>query len=356
MDLKKAFKKFDYKTVVKLLKKDKDIEYYLNIFIEDYEDKFAKDIIVKFNKYKVACQLALNYINDTIFKFCIKKVGYKDLKLTDRFFDILKNRIRNNNYIIVNYLLDNTTLITKDILTKILCIMATFDNTTDKIINYINKTNFNINLNMLNECALNNANEELINFLIKNGADNFDQEILKNKIIEKQKKELKDKVNQWIGDWTENSSIMDKNVPIEIVNGLKETIKDDNYTIYRGLTWGKDQMNNSININELQIDKFIDMDLKDISSWSTNYKVAQLYSKYKVISQNNDYGIILGLTTDKSHILADLRKEGGEEAYFYFKPGDSDSVSVANQSEIILKPGKYTCQITLIRILDYYVE
>ena len=36
--------------------------------------------------------------------------------------------------------------------------------------------------------------------------------------------------------------------------------------------------------------------------------------------------------------------------------GDDEYTSVTNQSEIILAPGKYDCEIILIRILDYEIK
>jgi hypothetical protein len=171
------------------------------------------------------------------------------------------------------------------------------------------------------------------------------------------KRLLKNKVNSWINKWTLNSNTVDKNLSPELIEGLKDTVIDNNYTIYRGLTWGKDEMSNfdKIDINKLKVNNNITMDLKTMSSWSTNYEVAYIYSKYKVISRKNDYGLILKLNIDKSNVIADLRHNDEGEVNVY-GDGDDEPLIVQNQSEIILAPGKYECEIILIRILDYEIK
>ena len=162
-------------------------------------------------------------------------------------------------------------------------------------------------------CALNEGNIDIINILTKKGANIIDNEIINEKIREKQKKILKQNVNIWINKWIKNSKKVDKNPPLELIKELKNTVKDDYYTIYRGLTWSKNMMDNTIDINTLKIGKKLSLYLNNLTSWSTNYKVAEFYSKHKVISQENDYGIVLKLIIDKSHIFADIRhKDSGE--------------------------------------------
>ena len=147
-------------------------------------------------------------------------------------------------------------------------------------------------------CALNEGNIDIINILTKKGANIIDNEIINEKIREKQKKILKQNVNIWINKWIKNSKKVDKNPPLELIKELKNTVKDDYYTIYRGLTWSKNMMDNTIDINTLKIGKKLSLYLNNLTSWSTNYKVAEFYSKHKVISQENDYGIVLKLIID----------------------------------------------------------
>lgn len=177
----------------------------------------------------------------------------------------------------------------------------------------------------------------------------YDKEILK----EKQKRLPKNKVNSWVNNWIRDSNKVDKNLSPELITGLKDTIIDNNYRIYRGLTWGKEEIG-KIDINKLQIDNSINIDLKTITSWSTDYEVAHIYSKYKILSRKNDYGIILKLNIDKPHIIADLRYKNEDDEVMVY--GDDEYTSVTNQSEIILAPGKYDCEIILIRILDYEIK
>ena len=102
--------------------------------------------------------------------------------------------------------------------------MIELDDETDKIIYYLKKTNDNVNLNDLNNCALNNGNEELVNILVKKGANQVDSDILKQKIKDKQKRLLKKKVNIWISKWIRNSNNVDKNLSPELIDGLKDTV------------------------------------------------------------------------------------------------------------------------------------
>jgi hypothetical protein len=349
--LEQAYDEGNLKLFIKLLKKDADVKKYLQISIENYNYDFATSIIIKFNKYKTGAQQSLESGAIDVLDYCIKKIGFEGLKINKQVLQIIEFRINRDDYKFFEYLLYKTNLINKAILTKILCYMIKVDDETAKIIYYLEKTNDNVNLNDLNNCALNNGNEELVNILVKKGANQVDIEILKEKIKEKQKRLLQNKVDSWINKWTLNSDTVDKNLSPELITGLKDTVIDNNYTIYRGLTWGKDEMNKSdkIDINKLQINDKITIDLNTISSWSTNYEVAYIYSKYKVISRKNDYGLILKLNIDKSNIIADLRHKDEGDVFVY---GDEDSLIVSNQSEIILAPGKYECEVMLIRILD----
>ena len=344
--LGQAYDEENLKLFMKLLKKEADVKKYLQISIENYNYDFATRIIKKFNKYKEGAQQSLESGAIDILNYCIKKIGFGGLKINKQVLQVIELRINRDDYKLFEYLLYKTDLINKAILTKILCYMIKVDDETAKIIYYLEKTNDNVNLNDLNNCALNNGNEELVNILVKKGANGVDKDILKEKIKEKQKRLIKNKVNSWINKWIRDSNTVDKNLSPELIEGLKDTIIDNNYTIYRGLTWGKDEIG-KIDINELKVGNNINMNLKTITSWSTNYKVGHIYSKYKVISRKNDYGIILKLNIDKSNIIADLRHmdEGDVEAY-----GDDEFTIVKNQSEIILAPGKYECEIIFIRI------
>jgi hypothetical protein len=352
--IKEAYNDENLNLFMKLLKKDSDVKKYLQISIENYNYDFSTNIIKKFNKYKEGAQEALESGAIDILDYCTKKIGFEGLKINKQVLQIIESRIKQDDYKLFEYLLYKTNLINKNILTKILCYMVNYDK-IDKIIYFLEKTNDNVNLNDLNNCALNNGNEELVNILIKKGANQIDFEILKEKIKEKQKRLLKNKVNSWINKWIRDSNTVDKNLSPELIEGLKDTVIDNNYTIYRGLTWGKDEMSkfDKIDINKLQVGNKITMDLNTISSWSTNYEVAYIYSKYKVISRKNDYGIILKLNINKSNVIADLRHKDEGEVNVY---GDEDSVIVSNQSEIILAPGKYECEIDFIRILDYEIK
>lgn len=358
--IEKAYYDGNLNLFMKLLKKDSDVKKYLQISIGDHNYDFATKIIKKFNKYKEGGQEALENGAIDILDYCTKKIGGEGLKINKEVFKIIEFRIKRDDYKFLEYLLEHTNLVNKDILTKILCYMIELDDETDKIIYYLKKTNDNVNLNDLNNCALNNGNEELVNILVKKGANQVDSDILKQKIKDKQKRLLKKKVNIWISKWIRNSNNVDKNLSPELIDGLKDTVIDDNYTIYRGLTWGKDEMSkfDKIDINKLQVGNNITMDLKTISSWSTNYEVAYIYSKYKILSSKNDYGLILKLNINKSHITADLRhKDEGElEVYDNYDDEDDKTVTVINQSEIILAPGKYECEIILVRILDYEMK
>jgi len=355
--IKEAYNNENLNLFMKLLKKDSDVKKYLQISIQNYNYDFATRIIKKFNKYKEGAQQSLESGAIDILDYCIKKIGLEGLKINKQVLQVIEFRINRNDYKFFEYLLYKTNLINKNILTKILCYMIKVDDETAKIIYYLEKTNDNVNLNDLNNCALNNGYEELVNLLVKKGANQVDFKILKEKIKEKQKRLLKNKVNSWINKWTLNSNTVDKNLSPELIEGLKDTVIDNNYTIYRGLTWGKDEMSNfdKIDINKLKVNNNITMDLKTMSSWSTNYEVAYIYSKYKVISRKNDYGLILKLNIDKSNVIADLRHNDEGDVNVY-GDGDDEPLIVQNQSEIILAPGKYECEIILIRILDYEIK
>lgn len=352
--LDKAFRQEDFELFKQTIKPNDyhNIKKFLQRSIENYVDEFSKFLIEKFDKYEMASQLALEAGDLQSLKLCIEKIGYEKLFVNDDVLKMIKRKIEMEQYDFFEYLLDNTNLLSPSHLTEILCL---FVDSTDKIIYFLTKINFRVNLDKLNECALNMGNIVVMNTLVSKGAKPFDEITIQSKVDEKQERELKQKVNYWINRWIDNSENVDKNLSQDMINGLKETIKQDQYTIYRGLTWGKDKMIDNTGIDELKTKDSLKLDLGSYTSWSTNYKVAEFYSKYKVISEGNDYGLILKLTVDKSHVLADLTHKDRDEFYYFKNPWD-DFYTAGNQSEIILLPGKYDCKIVQVRIFDKIIK
>lgn len=354
--LEKAFREEDFELFKKTLKpNDNDnIKRFLEMSIENYLYDFSKFIIEKFNKYEMASQLALQSGDLKILKLCIEKIGYRKLVVDDTVLKILKQRLNSGSYDLFEYLLDNTTVLTPADLTEILC---SFVDSTDKVIYFLTKINFSVDLDKLNECALDSGNVDVMNSLVNKGAKPFDETTIQFKVDEKKKRELKKRVNRWINIWIDNSSNVDRDLSDEMIRGLRDTIKSDNYTLYRGLTWSKNKMDANLNIDELKTKNTLALDLDSFTSWSTNKRVAEFYSKNKVLSVGNDYGLILQLTVDKSQVLADLTHKDNGEFFFYKNPPDDDddeeeTYTVGNQSEIILLPGKYNCKILQLRIDD----
>ena len=349
----------EFELFKKSVKPTDNIDLLLSISISDYHDEFAKFIMSNFNKYKEAGQMALEASNIPILKIYIEKMGYNNLIINKYVLRLINSIAKDNNYTLLDYLLDNTMLLSKKHLTQIICSFIKNDIDNNKITYFIDKIKNNIDLTKLKNCALNAGNVDIINFLINKGTKPIKQKLIDEKIIEKNKRNFKKKVDRWIAEWIHNSRDVDKNLSPEFISVLKDTVKDSNYTIYRGLTWGKKYIDNdnTIDINDLKINNKLNLVLNNFTSWSTNYKVAEFYSKNKVLSTANDYGLILKLNIDKSHILADLRdSDFGDFTTHFYTDEDGDKVfSVFNQSEIILEPGKYECEIILIRILDYII-
>jgi hypothetical protein len=198
-----------------------------------------------------------------------------------------------------------------------------------------------------------------MNTLVSKGARPFDEMTIKSKFEEKTKRLLKRKVEGWIQEWIRNSNKVDRNLSDEMMKGLSDTIKKDKYTLYRGLTWSEDSMRDNKNIcnhqfhkqciDELKSKDFLNLNLPSYTSWTTNYRVAEVYSTYKILSEGNEYGLILKVDVDRSRVLADL--DGREDDEFYFYSLDDDRyIADGNQSEIILLPGEYRAEIIQVRL------
>lgn len=135
---------------------------------------------------------------------------------------------------------------------------------------------------------------------------------------------------EWLYEWEYNSdgkkNYMD--LPINIEKYFKK--KNKNITIYRGLKMNDDfikdyllQFNDNINFEKYKLHSRIKLNLRDLTSWSTNIDIAKIFTIKK------DYGILLQASVNPKDILVDIDLTLNDDRL----------------QEIILKPGLYDVEI-----------
>lgn len=109
---------------------------------------------------------------------------------------------------------------------------------------------------------------------------------------------------------------------------------DTRYTLYRGLSW--ESMKKYKEYLKKCQQGYIEYDT--ISSWSTNLCVASYFA------QQGYYGVVQKLIVEKSSVLLDTRLIDPDKWI--------DKIYREIQHEVILKPGKYECDIILLITID----
>lgn len=114
---------------------------------------------------------------------------------------------------------------------------------------------------------------------------------------------------------------------------FSKTIQKGEYRLLRGLSWNtSDKFKQTIGSSHYKVNDYIYIDLKSISSWTTEFCEAKEFAYSRT---HGDYGIILEYKTkEPSKLLVDFRSI------------DSNELSHINDfSEVVLMPGKYKFKI-----------
>lgn len=139
-----------------------------------------------------------------------------------------------------------------------------------------------------------------------------------------------------------------KNLPLNIEKYFN---RDNNYSkLYRGLAFTDDMLHKYLprltenDLTKYKLGDYIPINLKGLTSWTTEYKVTDNYSEY-CYDNKASYSIVLKLENVKRYsVLADVDKtlESTEENT------EEESDSDDSDHEIILYPGRFRCKIIKI--------
>lgn len=196
-----------------------------------------------------------------------------------------------------------------------------------------------VNENKVLGCAVNYGQTRLVNKMIDYGLK------LSNKTIEIMKKKEEQRITEratyeWIRNWIKDSSVKNKiNINPKIIQELKKTIKDDNITIYRGLSWSSEEFKrlNTIDFKSFDINNIVSIEFPKISSWSKSLEFAMKFAHtHYSKTAKRDSGLVVEINANRNQILADISKY--------------DNVG---QQEIIMNPGKFDCKIIFFRINEH---
>jgi hypothetical protein len=190
----------------------------------------------------------------------------------------------------------------------------------------------------------------------------------------------KDKADKWVHAYVRNSN----DHPI-LTDSLKASVKKyyapshDKYTLYRGLTWAKNDTR-AMDVMNMKFGQQLSLSLHSYTSWSMSPKRAFIYANEVIMgSKGNDFGIIFELKVDKNDILADLtrftRFKYNQKANLAtdlkkiadinndIKAWDSKRTIpeylpyMSDQDEVLLDPGNYEVKVVFLRtekVKSYY--
>jgi ankyrin repeat protein len=141
------------------------------------------------------------------------------------------------------------------------------------------------------------------------------------------------KYDNWVDKWIKYGNEKDYfKLDTDIENHIKQknAIVSDGMTIYRGLRWNNNGIKDNLsyiitNISNLSKYKYINIKLKELSSWTADYNVAKEFSY-------GELKLILSMKVNKDDILLDD----------FNRP----------EQEIIVKPNKYKCKIEYTNITN----
>ena len=348
------------KKFVTILREQNDINVaeLIDSSIENFSNKIAKYLIAKYNKYDGAAQLALEYNNFKLLKYLCEESNTKSprLNVNETVIRNLDGRFRADDFELFEFLLKHKYLENRQVFTEILCLFAKH-NKEKYVKKYVAYRN--IDLNQVVNCALENGNIEIVDFLVNHGADQVEDSKIQDAIQKRKQKELKDEASVWMKGWVQDSRSVDHDLSSDLINELEQSLTESQYTLYRGMTWSKKEAEanlSTLDFNKMRIGNSLNIKLDKLTSWSTNIKVGQFFATKRVLgdSKGTDYGLVLKVDCAKDDALVDLRDRdtSDEFGYSYFE----DSLATHNHQEIVMKQGTYNCQIVYIRILDYILE
>jgi len=306
-----------------------DISKALKMAIQNGAYNITKNIILNYKKRDEALKLAFESGEMRI----IRDFYYPSKQQPS--MDIIKMRINRDDFEYVDFILSNNIESHKE-LVEILCILGN-NKKISKFKEVVKMKRSSLKIDDVLVC-MSYYDRDLHNFLYGQGAQVNDL-FYKQKLLAYNKKQTYNKAQQWKNEWIDNSDKASKLLTSDLVNELKKSVKNESYTVYKGLSW-------TTPVKPL-VGSLIVFKPEKLSSTSTDIKVADFYAKYDVLAnKKRNGGMVIKMNVKRDDILVDLRNNDDGD---FSVSGDLEyGLFATNQSEIVVKPNTYNATVVAV--------